>query len=117
MSRGNEGWDFVKEGKILQYQEERCVAMVEIVKDNSDDGYYNGYYNFTVKVLASDIFFKPGELFDVGHSKTEKGYYSGMPQFYESLEYLPLPLGKPWPRSLPGYERVGLDEEGEGEKG
>jgi hypothetical protein len=105
MARGNEGWDFVKVGKVYQYQEERCVAMVEVVEDNSDDG----YYNFKVKILASDLFFKPGGSFDVSHSKTIKGYYSGMPQLYEEIKYFPLPLGKPWPRSLPGFEKVGLE--------
>lgn len=105
MARANDnGWDFVKAGCIFQYKEEGCVAMVKVLEDHSTAE----YYNFKVMVLASAGDFPEGAEFDVVHSKNPGGYWSGMLQFYESAEYIPLPIGKPWPKALPGHEYEGL---------
>jgi hypothetical protein len=106
MARSNNGgWDFVEEGKIYQYKEEGYISMVEILANCSNDK----EYRFKVKVLASDGGFEPGVEFEVMSVKNLKGYYSGMSQFYQELEYCPLPIGRPWPKALSGHEREGLD--------
>lgn len=105
MARANDdSWDFVKEGGTYQYKEEGCVAMVLVLAVRSDEK----AYAFTVKVLASDGGFEPGIQFDVYHVKEPGGYWNEMIQFYESLEYCPLPIGRPWPKALPGHEFEGL---------
>lgn len=100
----NSGWDFVKEGNIYQYKEEGCIAMVKIIREYSD----NDKYQFDVVVLASDGNFPAGRQFSVMHTKNPGGYWNEMPQFYSDIEYIPLPLGKPWPEALSGYEYEGL---------
>lgn len=92
MARGNEGWDFIKEGAIYQYKEDGMVCMVRVLEDFSDEA----CYRFRIKVLASN---RPvvGEEFLITYTKSQTGYYSGMSQFYETPEYIPLPLGTPWP--------------------
>lgn len=105
MARANDnGWDFVKEGHIYQYQEDGMVGMVKIESVKSDDE----FYSFDVHVLASDGRLPVDSRFNVTHSKNPGGYWSGMSQFYESPEYVPLPIGKPWPVSIPGHEHEGI---------
>ena len=92
MSRPNNGgWDFIKVGKTYQYKEEIgpmsvFLSEVTILEDNSDEE----YYSFKIRVENSNIN-PPGEeeigVFNVGHMKNPGGYYSGMPQFYETPEY------------------------------
>jgi len=100
----NKGWDFIKVGEIYQYKEEGNVCMVEILEDRSTVD----FYKFKLKVLASDGGFPVGITFECSHSKEPGGYWNEMLQFYEKPEYIPLPLGKPWPNALPGYEFEGL---------
>jgi len=105
MARANNGgWDFIKAGEIYQYKEEGCVAMVNVLEDESTPE----FYNFKLKVLASDGGFPAGIEFTCGHSKNPGGYWNEMAQFYKELEYMPLPIGKPWKVALPGYEFVGI---------
>ena len=89
MSRAPEGWDFVKVGGIYQYKEDWFIGIVEVLEDNSTDE----YYSFKLNVLQST---HELSIFDVSYKKEEKGYYSGMSQFYDYPEYVMLPLGTPW---------------------
>lgn len=86
MARGNEGWDFVKVGQLYQYKEDSLIAIVRIVEDNSTDE----EYCFVVEPIASSFEISK---FTVMHNKKEKGYYSGMCQFFEESAYAPLPPG------------------------
>jgi hypothetical protein len=105
MARANEGgWDFVEEGKTYQYKEEGDVMMVKVLKNESTPD----EYMFQLEVVASDGSIEPGEKFSVSHNKKATGYYNGMSQFYLLPEYVPSPLGKPWPKALPGHENEGL---------
>lgn len=106
MARANDGgWDFIKEGNIYQYKEEGCVAMVRVLKDRSD----KDTYEFDLEVVASaDQSFSPGLKFNVSHTKNPGGFWNEMLQFYEGVEYIPLPIGKPWPFALLGHEFEGL---------
>lgn len=88
----NSSWEFVKQGRVFQYKEDSLIAMVFIEEDNSDDE----FYSFRVKPLAANMDIGP-EAFTVSHARKIGGIYSGMAQFYEKPEYIPLPIGKPWP--------------------
>lgn len=114
MARGNEGWDFVKVGEIYQYKEDGMICMVRVLEDTSDEE----WYKFQVKILASNQD-HAGSVFIVAHNKTVSGYYSGMSQFYETPEYLPMPLGTPWPYFEEEEHRtLGIEakEEGDGDR-
>lgn len=107
MARGNEGWDFVKQGEVYQYKEDGMVCMVRILEDYSDEA----SYRFRVKVLASNRNIA-GQEFLVSYTKGLSGYYSGMSQFYELPEYIPLPLGTPWPHfDEEEFKMLGLEAE------
>ena len=103
MSRANEGWDFIKVGKVYQYKEDIFVAMVKVLEDNSAED----FYKFKLQVLASNLDMA-GEEFDIEHQKDTGGYWNGMLQLYESPEYIPLPLGTPWPYALKRHEFEGI---------
>lgn len=78
MARANDtgGWDFIEVGKIYQYKEDWCIAMVQILEDNSTDE----EYKFKLKTVKATH--KLPDTFEVYHSKTFTGAYSGMLQFY-----------------------------------
>ena len=88
----NNGWDFIKVGETYQYKDDgigignATIAMVKILEDTSDDD----WYNFKVKVVEGDKALKEWgtKPFNVGHKKNIGGVYSGMPQFYETPEYI-----------------------------
>lgn len=93
MARSEDGgWDFVKQGETYQYKEDgggigtAVVGMFEILEDNSDDE----FYSFLVRVVEGNHALKVWgrEPFSVGHRKNIGGIYSGMPQFYETPEYM-----------------------------
>lgn len=83
MARGNEGWGFVKVGETYQYKEDWWIARIKILEDNSTPE----QYSFKVQVIEATESIG-SDIFEVGHSKTEKGYYSGMAQIYEQDEYM-----------------------------
>jgi hypothetical protein len=89
----NNGWDFIKVGKEYQYKEDHFVGMVKILEDNSDEE----MYRFKIQVMKANCKDIGPEPFDVSHSKNPGGYYSGMLQFYETPEYIVLPIGSEWP--------------------
>lgn len=84
------GWEFVSKGAVLQYKEDWYIAIVEIIEDNSD----KEHYNFRVRVLAANS--RMLTEFGVIAAKGFMGSYSGMCQFFEHPEYIPLPLGSKW---------------------
>ena len=90
MARAPQGWDFIKVGGIYQYKEGNFIAMVEVTEDNSN----KQEYSFKLKVLAANQNYIID--FHITAAKDSK-IYSDMPQFYEVPEYLPLPVGTPWP--------------------
>lgn len=105
MARANNGgWDFVKQGGIYQYKEDGLVAMVEILEEENTEE----FYSFRLRVLAANMNMV-GTEFNVGHAKDPGGFWSGMQQFYETPEYVMLPIGTPWKYALSGYETVGLE--------
>ena len=83
------GWDFIKVGETYQYKEDgggigtAIVAMVKILGDNSDEE----YYHFVVKRVQGGKAFGD-EPFTVVHLKNIGGIRNGMPQFYETPEYM-----------------------------
>lgn len=84
MARANNGgWDFVKVGKTYQYKEDGWIAMVTIMKDNSNDE----QYAFDLRVEKSTEDWGLRE-FDIANVKGDSGYYSGMLQIYERPEYM-----------------------------
>jgi hypothetical protein len=89
----NNGWDFIKVGGEYQYKEDHFIGMVKVLEDNSDDE----MYRFKIQVLKANCKDIGPEPFDVSHAKDPSGYYSGMLQFYETLEYVMLPIGSEWP--------------------
>lgn len=84
MSRGNDnGWDFVEVGKQYQYKEDGLIALVTVLSDNSTET----NYSFEVQIdMANMEVYDP--TFALIAKKSVKGYYSGMPQLYETSEYL-----------------------------
>jgi len=84
------GWDFVKKGMVLQYKEDSLIAIVEILEDDSDEE----MYSFDLRIIAANMDIGP---FSVSTSKSNTGIYSGMSQFYEEPEYMPIPMGAKWP--------------------
>lgn len=83
MARANNGgWDFIKEGNSYQYKEDGWIAMVKVIKDNSDSECYR--FDLEVEEATQDYGLR---TFDVMHNKDVDGYYSGMLQFYERPEY------------------------------
>ena len=87
----NNGWDFIEKGKIYQYLEGEHIFIVEVLKDIST----SSEYSFLIKPIAATI--NISESFLVTSNKNLKGYYNGMAQFYENVEYLPFPIGSPYP--------------------
>jgi len=82
--------------------------MVRVGANNSDDE----FYRFTLDPLAGshDVI---KSSFEVLHSKNLDGYWNGMAQFYEleKIEYMPIPVGKPWPwATSKKYQYLGLRE-------
>ena len=89
----NNGWDFIKVGETYQYKEDHFVGMVKILEDNSD----KEYYKFKIQVLQANCKDIGPEPFEISFNKDIGGYYNGMLQFYETPEYIPLPIGTEWP--------------------
>lgn len=85
MSRGvNNGWDFIKVGKIYQYKEGGWIAMVKVIEDKSTDK----MYEFELQVEKSNWPLPgPPEKFTLTHNKEFNGIYSDMSQLYEEEEY------------------------------
>lgn len=79
----NNGWDFVKVGNQYQYKEGSFIAMVTVIKDESNDE----FYNFELRVNKSTDRGMSND-FIIVWSKSFDGYFSGMPQFFEKEEYL-----------------------------
>lgn len=76
--------EYPKVGKIYEYQSDRLtdfgekeIILVEVVKDTSNDD----YYQFIFKNLAT------GKKFKVVQAKGNY-YYSGMPRLWDEGEYL-----------------------------
>ncbi len=94
MARANDGgWDFIKVGEIYQYKESPFIGMVKILEDNSDEE----CYRFKIQVLQGNDDMMGSEPFDISHVKDPGGVWNEMMQFYETPEYVPLPIGTPWP--------------------
>ncbi len=87
----NGGWDFIKEGSVVQYKEDSMIMIVEIIEDRSTDE----MYEFEIKPLAGN--WDVSESFTVSFNRSFNGAFNGMSQFYENMEYMPLPFGKTWP--------------------
>lgn len=83
MAVGNEhGWDFVKVGHTYQYKEDRWIAEVTILADNSTDE----EYRFDVLVDKATEDYETPE-FKISWMKNFTGYFSGMINLYENPEY------------------------------
>lgn len=86
------GWDFVRAGQEHPYKEDSFIAIVSVEEDLST----TEEYVFKLKVLEANMDIRS---FTVSATKGQTGTYNGAAQFYEEgrLEYIPLPLGAPWP--------------------
>jgi hypothetical protein len=85
MARANDrGWDFIKVGGTYQYKEDGFIALVKILEDKSDEK----YYRFKLQVERCNYEKPPQDgVFEISHVKDVGGYWSGMLQFYEQIEY------------------------------
>ncbi len=79
----NNGWDFVKEGEIYQYKEDGYIAMIKILKDNSNEE----FYDFELEIIKATMDIGQPE-FNISHNKEISGYYSGMIQLYKHEDYM-----------------------------
>ena len=71
------------------------ICTCKVLEDNSD----KDFYSFKLKPLYGNKELRSPEPFEITHAKNIGGIYSGMPQLYETAEYVPLPIGTPWPVS------------------
>jgi len=97
MARANNGgWDFVKVGGTYQVKEDHAIYGIRVLEDKST----SNEYIFVVCPTYSNVKIK-NEPFVISSPKNLTGMFSGMLQIYEHEEYMPLPIGTPWPFIFP----------------
>jgi len=93
MVTASQGWDFVKLGGFYQFREDNFIAKVKVIKDNSDEKYYNfrleiqPHPGFPSTVPDSTIVPEESgtgsKIFEVGYKKGETDFFGLDMHFYE----------------------------------